>query len=300
MFNMQKFFAKIQKFLTEVATFQVFGEKKKLVIIMSGGAMNCAYGAGMLSALEDVRLPKGTAIIAASGSAGNATYFASGQRDFGREVWGNYLSGDKLINFGRKKILDIDYLIDDILKKKFPLDLAALRNSNLEVIVPAMCYETGGINYFSSKEADLDWFEILRAAKALPVVYGKRVKIGNLHYFDTPYSSSWDVHVEKSKSLGVTDLVILDLNKLYPNEVAKFVGEYVTRRFFFPSVDIYKPAHLPNKAHYQKDSEHNVYIRPKHLLNNLETEQKLILDMWNAGYADTKNNKHLQQMLKSL
>lgn len=298
---MQKFFAKIQKFLTEVANFQVFGEKKKLVIIMSGGAMNCAYGAGMLSALEDVRLPKGTVIIAASGSAGNATYFASGQVSVGKDIWTNYLAGNKMINYNnRKNILDIDYVIDAVFKKEFPLNLNNLRNSNLEVIVPAMCYETGGINYFSSKESDLDWFEILRAAKALPIVYGKRVKIGNLHYFDTPYSSSWDVHIEKAKGLGATDLIILDLNKLYANEVAQFVGEYVTKRFFFPSVDIYKPAHLPNKADYQKDSEHNVYIRPKHLLNNLETDQKLILDMWNAGYADTKNNKHLQKVLESL
>jgi predicted patatin/cPLA2 family phospholipase len=297
---MQKFFAKIKKFLTKVANFQVFGEKKRLMIIMSGGAMNCAYGAGMLSALEDVRLPKGTVIIAASGNAGNATYFASGQVSVGKDIWVNYLAGSRMINYNRKKILDVDYVIDEVFKKAFPLDLNNLRNSNLEVIVPAMCYETGGISYFSSKEADLDWFEILRAAKALPVVYGKRIKIGNLHYFDTPYSSSWDVHVEKVKSLGATDLIILDLNKLYPNEVVKFVGEYVTKNFFFPSVDIYKPAHLSNKADYQKDSEHNVYIRPKHLLNNLETDQKLILEMWNAGYADTKNNKHLQQMLQSL
>jgi hypothetical protein len=297
---MQKFFAKIQKFFTEIANFQVFGENKKLVIIMSGGAMNCAYGAGMLSALEDVRLPKGTVIIAASGNAGNATYFVSGQIGCGREVWSNYLSGDRLINFRNKKILDIDYLVDEIFKTKFPTNLEALRNSDVELVVPVMCYETGGINYFSSKEADLDWFEVLRAAKALPVVYGKRIKIRNQHYFDTPYSSSWDVHVEKAKSLGATDLIILDLNKLYPNAVAHIVGEYVTKRFFFPSVDIYKPAHLPNKADYQKDGEHNVYIRPKHLLNNLETDQKLILEMWNAGYADTKNNKHLQQMLQSL
>lgn len=78
---------KIKNFFFRFFSTQILEPKKKLVIIMSGGAMNCAYGAGFLKGLGTLDLPKKFTIIAASGNAGNATYMASGQGDLGKNVW---------------------------------------------------------------------------------------------------------------------------------------------------------------------------------------------------------------------
>lgn len=297
---MKKFWTQIKEWLYKFFNFEFLPARKKLVIVMSGGAMNCAYGAGFLSALSNYALPKNTVIIAASGNAGNATYFASGQGEFGREVWLDHLSGKKLISLRRKKILDIDYLVDDVFKHKYPLDTNLLRQSKVEVIVPAMCYETGMISYFSSKDEALDWFEVLRAAKALPFIYGKRIRIGSLHYFDTPYSSSWDVHIKKAESLGATHLIVVDLNKLYPNRASSWIGEFIARNFFFSSDNVYNPVHLQNRADYQKDTENQIYIRPKFLLDNLETDKAEIARLWDTGFNDAINNVNLRRLLESL
>lgn len=297
---MKSLWLKIKDGIYKFFNFEFLPAKKKLVIVMSGGAMNCAYGAGFLSALSSFNLPKDTAIIAASGNAGNATYFASGQGEVGRDVWVEYLSGDRLINYRRRKILDIDYLVDEIFKKQFPLDVAQMRNSDIEVIVPAICYETAYIKYFSSRDNNLDWFEVLRAAKALPIVYGKRVNIGGLHYFDTPYSSSWDVHIQKAESLGATHLIVVDLNKLYPNRASGWIGEFIARNFFFSSDDVYNPIHLQNRENYQKNTENQIYIRPKFLLDNLETDRAEIAKLWDSGLNDALNNVNLKNLLDNL
>lgn len=297
---MKDLWFKIKDGLYKFFNFEFLPAKKKLVIVMSGGAMNCAYGAGFLAALSNRNLPKNTVVIAASGNAGNATYFASGQGEVGRGVWVEYLSGDRLINYRRRKILDIDYLVDEIFKKQFPLDVARMRGSDVEVVVPVMCYETAHIKYFSSRDKNLDWFEVLRAAKALPIVYGKRVNIGGLHFFDTPYSSSWDVHIQKAESLGATHLIVVDLNKLYPNRASSWIGEFIARNFFFSSDDVYNPVHLQNRADYQKDTENQIYIRPKFLLDNLETDKAEIARLWDAGFNDAINNVNLRRLLESL
>lgn len=297
---MKNVWEKIKWWFDQFFNFEFLPAKKKLVIVMSGGAMNCAYGAGFLVALSHYALPKNTTIIAASGNAGNATYFASGQVDIGREFWVEKLSGNKLINFRRRKMLDIDYLVDELFKKIFPIDLGQLRQSSLELLVPAICYETAQVKYFSSKDTQLNWFEVLRAAKALPLVYGKKVEIGGVHYFDTPYSSSWDVHIQKALEIGATHLMIVDLNKFYPNKTYRVIGEYIARNFFFSNDNMYHPVHMQNRADYQQDIENNIYIRPKFLLDNLETDREQIAKLWDAGYADTMNNQHLKNMLKNL
>lgn len=298
---MKKFWLQIKDWFRKLFNYDFLPAPKKLVIVMSGGAMNCAYGAGFLSALSHYKLPKDTVIIAASGNAGNATYFASGQGEISKKVWMEYLAGNKLINYKRRKVLDIDYLVDDLFKKVFPINILNLRKSAIEVVVPAICYETAQIKYFSSKKDEkLDWFEILRAAKALPLVYGKRVEIDGLHFFDTPYSSSWDVHIQKAESFGATHLIVVDLNKLYPNRASGWIGEFIARNFFFSSDDVYNPVHLQNRADYQKDTENQIYIRPKFLLDNLETDKAEIVRLWDAGFNDAINNVNLRRLLESL
>lgn len=211
-----------------------------------------------------------------------------------------YLTGEKLISFKRRKVLDIDYLIDIIFRKEFPLDIEKLHSSNIDVIVPATCWETGEVAYFNSKNKVLDWFEVLRAAKALPIVYGKKVKIGDLRYFDTPHSSTWSAHLQKVEDLGATHTVILNLNRLYTNRFAEILGEYVVKNYFFAEGSQYKPVHNPNKENFEKNTDTNVFIKPTELGNNLETDKQAIQKLWDAGYKESLENQDLENLLKNL
>ena len=108
------------------------------------------------------------------------------------------------------------------------------------------------------------------------------------------------MHIQKAESLGATHLVVVDLNKLYSNKTAKVIGEYIVRNFFFSNDNAYRPIHLQNRSDYQKDTENQIYIRPKFLLDNLETDKVKIEKLWDAGYADTLNNLHLKNILEDL
>lgn len=290
----------IKDFFKSFFNTTIIEPRQKLVIVMSGGAMNCAYGAGFLEGLATLKLPKKFTVIAAPGNAGNATYFASGQKAYMKNAWIELFSGNRLINFRRSPVLDIDYVIDIVFKKEFPLDIANMQNSGVEVVVPATCFETGELAYFDSKDTNLDWFEVLRAAKALPIVYGKKIQIGSLHYFDTPHSSSWATHLDKTEDLGATHTIIVNLNRLYNNKFVAAIGEYVVKNYFFADKEHYHPHDNPKKAGYEVETPNNVFIRPEELGDNLETKKEAIQALWQRGYDEAISNKNLKQMLATL
>ena len=98
--------------------------KNKTAIIMSGGGMTCSYGAGSILALaEKYNLEKPDIVIAGSGNAGTLAYFVAQQYDSIFNIWSNLLATKKFIDLGRiLKIIDIDYLIDEVFKKQAPID----------------------------------------------------------------------------------------------------------------------------------------------------------------------------------
>ncbi|MCX6756567.1 MAG: hypothetical protein NTW35_00200, partial [Candidatus Nomurabacteria bacterium] len=94
-------------------------------IVLTGGGMHCSWSAGFLVGLHDAGLLP-TTILAKSGNAGNAVYIATGQSDRIKRIWTEHLSGNRFINFFRfKKIIDIDFLVDEVLTKKEPMDFIA-------------------------------------------------------------------------------------------------------------------------------------------------------------------------------
>ena len=75
-----------------------------------------------------------------------------------------------------KRIIDIDYLIDVVFKRQQPLDVKRLRESGMVFNVGTTSRDTGAVTYFSNKDT-VDFFDMLRASKAMPVAYGKSVII---------------------------------------------------------------------------------------------------------------------------
>lgn len=177
---------------------------------MSGGGMACSWGGGFLRALHDeLSFDTPQIMVAGSGSAGSAAYYLSGQYDMGTSIWGYLLARKRFINFLRpSKIVDIDFLIDNVLKQEAPLDLERLRKSKTKLYIPVTETDTGIVNYFTNSD-EVDFFEVLRATKALPIAYRKHVKIGDKRYSDSELSSSLDLSISKAVDLGATHVIAL-------------------------------------------------------------------------------------------
>jgi len=185
--------------------------KRKLAIITSGGGMTCSYTAGVIYALvKEYKLTNPDIVITGSGSAGTLAYYTARQYESIKNIWTNLLDKKDFINPLRFwKIIDIDYLIDEVFKKQEPLDIIKVRNSPIKFFVSETNYITGELKYFLSRD-NINFFEVLRATKAMPIAFNKPVLIEGNRYCDTFKSSSPYVHIKKAIEENVTDIILID------------------------------------------------------------------------------------------
>lgn len=143
--------------------------------------MRCAWSAGFLYGLHEQGF-QAEELIASSGNVANAAYFATNQVENMKRIWTKHLPGKRFISYSRlNKIIDIDYLVDDVLKQREPIRLDVLKQCKTKVIFPIRNVRTGQFKLFTNENVTYD---VLRAAKALPIVYGKTVKIDSEYYSD--------------------------------------------------------------------------------------------------------------------
>lgn len=181
-----------------------------LALVTSAGGMTCAYSVGGILALKDLEITAPRWAIGSSGSTGTLAYMTSGQYHCFRNVWEKLLAVKEFINLRRvDRIVDIDYLIDQVFKIQDPLDIEAIKRSPTELLIAATNYATGKVRYFSNRE-DLDIFECLRASKAMPLVYGKKVLIEDQLYFDGALAGSVWANTLEAIRRGAKKIIVLN------------------------------------------------------------------------------------------
>lgn len=186
-------------------------ERSKTAIVLVGGSMKSAHGAGFLYALEkDLRLPRPDIMIASSGDAANLAYYCSGQVEEMKRIWLELLSTPKFISLWHLwRVMNVDYLVDEVFKKQAPLDVGKLLTSPIEWFVPLSDFATGKTLYASAKSG-LDPFEMLRAAKAIPFLFGKRIPLHRERYIDGELGPILQDHVDKAVESGARNIVIVN------------------------------------------------------------------------------------------
>lgn len=154
-------------------------------LIVQGGGMRGVYSMGALAALESEGLSSGFDFVAgASAGAINGAYMIAGQANAAVDVYVNALSNRNFVNPLRFwRMVDIDYMIDDALKKYCPLNLEEIKNSStlLSVVVTRA---RDGQRVLITNRDDVDMYELFRATSALPVLYGKSVVLAGEQYID--------------------------------------------------------------------------------------------------------------------
>lgn len=196
---------------------------KKIALVLSGGGMTCSYTAGFVGALaKEHGFVNPDILIAGSGSAGTASYYVAGQYDSVMNIWSQRLSTRRFIDLFRiKRILDIDYLVDVVFKKKEPLDIKKIHRSGIEFQVPALDVDSGNVKYFSNRN-EVDWFEVLRATKAMPLLYNKKVDIDGHEYCDSVITSEVGLNIIHSIALGATDIVVVETDE--KSNIVEMIG----------------------------------------------------------------------------
>jgi len=173
-------------------------------LILEGGGMRAGFVAGALMALMDRGLTGFDFSVAVSASVPTLAYFAAGQRDEIEKVWRNELVTPKLVCYKnipaaslalstRRPILDIDYLVYEVFKKKHPLEVGRLMKSEM-----ACCFavtELSNARLTLLSPGDDDIYKIFKAALAVPGCYPATVRIDRWEYMDGGIANLLPVHL---------------------------------------------------------------------------------------------------------
>jgi predicted patatin/cPLA2 family phospholipase len=186
----------------------------KTAWIFPGGAARAVYTAGAVYALSESGFPKPEMIISCSGSIGTSMCYVAEQKEVIKNVWCKLLSSRKFLSFARFwRILDIDYLVDDCLKKENPLDMDKIRASSIDMLFPLTQARSGHIDYFSNRSGQ-DLYEIIRAGCQVPFWTNlfslKGIMVGEQYYADSGPVGRYQVHVQKAIEAGAERVVVFD------------------------------------------------------------------------------------------
>jgi predicted patatin/cPLA2 family phospholipase len=158
---------------------------RKLALVLEGGAMRAAGPAGGAMALEHLGLTEiFDEVYATSAGVMNAGYFLSGQADMGITIYFEDLTTGRFLNVLRFwKIVDVDYVIDEVATIKKPLDVRRILDSPTRFYATVM-NEAGEASLVDTKLTKTPLLTVLKAALAMPVLYNRTVEVDGKNCMD--------------------------------------------------------------------------------------------------------------------
>ncbi|HIC39829.1 MAG TPA: patatin family protein [Piscirickettsiaceae bacterium] len=180
-----------------------------MALVVQGGGMRGVYSMSALSALEELGMTNNFKYVAGS-SAGaiNGAYFIANQAKSGVESYVNELSVSDFVSFFRiNKIVDVDFLVDWVVKNTIHLSISGVFNSKTELEMSLTNSKTIQAKYLSTKTDEFDMHEALRATMALPVLYDKEISVLGDTYIDGGISDY--VPLQKAIDKGYKKIVVI-------------------------------------------------------------------------------------------
>ncbi|UCH62751.1 MAG: patatin family protein [Fidelibacterota bacterium] len=178
-------------------------------LVLQGGGMRGIYSMAALMALEECGL--GGAfdhVIGASAGAINGAYLLAKQAKLAVTVYLDDISNKKFVDFKRlSKVVDIDYLVDDVLKKHKALDVEKVKNAHSKLHIVLTDYLTGEAHVLTNKDEDIDIMEAIRATAAMPILYNRVIEVMGRGYIDGGVTDA--VPLLRAIDMGCTDIVTI-------------------------------------------------------------------------------------------
>lgn len=182
---------------------------RKLGLVIEGGAMRGVCSAGGVMALAHLGFTNVfDEVYATSAGAMNASYFLSEQVELGITIYFDACTTRRFLNPMRLwKILDVDYLFDQVIASEKPLDFEKILASHSKFFVAVIDKGTGDGHLLDAKAAKTPLLKVLKAATAVPLLYNRSVEIDGRSYIDGGLINP--VPIEQALINGCTDLVVL-------------------------------------------------------------------------------------------
>jgi predicted patatin/cPLA2 family phospholipase len=164
----------------------------KAALFAQGGGMRAVYSLAVLARLEELGLTDRFDVVeGASAGAINGAYFVAGQAAAAVGLYASMARAKEFIRYARvHRILDVDFLIDTVLKREYPLHVDRYWNSAIEMRTIVTNAATAEEFIVTNRSRDIDVYELFRATAAIPVLYHKKIVVAGTEYIDGGVSRS--------------------------------------------------------------------------------------------------------------
>lgn len=182
---------------------------RKLGLVVEGGAMRGVCSAGGVMALAHLGFTDVfDEIYATSAGAMNVSYFLSDQVKLGITIYFDNCTTRLFLNpFRVWKILDIDYLFDQVITTDKPLDVNRIAESATKFFVAVIDKATGIDRVIDIKATSAPLLRVLKAATAVPPFYNRSVDVDGQSLIDGGLVNPFPI--QEALANGCTDLVAL-------------------------------------------------------------------------------------------
>jgi predicted patatin/cPLA2 family phospholipase len=149
----------------------------KVALCIEGGSMRGVISAGMVVALERMGwLGYFDAVYGSSAGAMNGAYFVAGQAALGTTIYYENINHRRFIDLLRplrgRPVLNLDFLIEDVMVRQKPLDTGRVIASPIPLIALATDAVTADRHLFRNFADGADLLRALRAGATMPILAG--------------------------------------------------------------------------------------------------------------------------------
>lgn len=174
--------------------------------------MRGVVSAGMVVALEQMGLLECFDVVyGSSAGAMNGAYLVAGQAAFGAAIYYQNINNRSFIDFLRplsgRPIVDLDFLVDDVMMGPKPMDTARVISSPVPLVALATDAATGKRHAFRGFTDGRDLLHALRAGATMPIVAGPPYQFRGERYFDALLSEPIPVQIAEDE--GCTHILAL-------------------------------------------------------------------------------------------
>ncbi len=188
-------------------------DKRIFGLVLQGGGMRGVYSSAALAPMVEYGFTDTFEhVVGSSAGAINGVYFLSGPANI-YKIYSDELTNKNFVNLMRRdKKVDIDFLVDAVLKAKYPLDLSGLTKTRTRLHVVLTNARTGRKKVISDHHLFKQIYEEIRATAALPLLYDKKIKIEGNEYIDGGVADLLPIDV--AIKLGCTDILVVMTQQL--------------------------------------------------------------------------------------
>jgi len=187
------------------------GKKQKIGLVLEGGGMKCAYGAGILDCFMEAGIEFDYCIGVSAGSANGMSFLA---RQHGRSLrfYTEHTSDSRY--FGLKPLIDeggifgLDYIYNDLSLStgEDPIDYEAFAANPCDFEVVATDAATGKAVYFQKSDLAQDDYRVIMCSSCLPGV-SKPIHFRGKYYFDGGVADS--IPCDRAFEKGCDKIVVI-------------------------------------------------------------------------------------------